>query len=41
MVELKSGETYNGILSSADYYMNMKLTDVTITSASGDRFFKV
>lgn len=32
MVELKSGDTYNGALESIDKYMNIKLTDVTFAS---------
>ena len=41
MIELKSGEAYNGILDSADYYMNMKLTEVTITSPDGSKFYHI
>lgn len=32
MVELKSGDTYNGVLEDIDKFMNIKLTDVTFTS---------
>lgn len=38
MVEVKSGETYNGTLQQADYYMNLHLADVTCTSADGLKF---
>jgi U6 snRNA-associated Sm-like protein LSm4 len=41
LVELKSGETYNGRLGSCDAWMNLNLTDVIYTSAAGDRFFKI
>jgi U6 snRNA-associated Sm-like protein LSm4 len=41
LVELKSGDTYNGRLSSCDAYMNLNLTDVICTSAAGDRFWKL
>lgn len=32
MVELKSGDTYNGVLEDIDKFMNVKLTEVTFTS---------
>ena len=38
MVELKSGDTYQGILVAADTFMNMSLKDVVISS--GDSFHK-
>lgn len=41
LVELKSGDTYNGRLSSCDAYMNLNLVDVVCTSAAGDRFWKL
>ncbi len=41
LVELKNGETYNGNLVSCDNYMNVNLSDVTVTSRDADRFFKV
>lgn len=41
MVELKNGDSYNGILESADYYMNLKMNDVLLTSADGTQFFKM
>lgn len=40
-VELKTGECYNGYIVTADYFMNFKLRDVTITAADGERFFHV
>ena len=40
-IELKSGECYNGYVVKGDYFMNFLLRDVTITSASGERFWKV
>lgn len=33
MVELKSGETFNGILCNCDFWMNCNLKDVIVTSA--------
>jgi U6 snRNA-associated Sm-like protein LSm4 len=41
LVELKSGETYNGHLVSTDAYMNVTVSDVICTSASGDKFYKL
>jgi U6 snRNA-associated Sm-like protein LSm4 len=41
LVELKNGETYNGHLVSCDNYMNVNLSDVTVTSRDADRFYKV
>lgn len=38
LVEVKSGETYNGVLERADYYMNLHLKDVICTSADGQTF---
>ena len=35
MVDTKNGESYDGVLAGCDNYMNMKLTDVTITSSDG------
>jgi len=32
MVELKSGDTYNGILEDIDKFMNIKLSEVTFTA---------
>ena len=41
LVEVKSGETYNGVLERADYYMNLKLKDVVCTSADAATFQKM
>jgi U6 snRNA-associated Sm-like protein LSm4 len=41
MVELKTGETFNGILTSCDNWMNLLLTNVVCTSPSGDVFSKI
>lgn len=38
LVEVKSGETYNGLLDRSDYFMNLHLTDVVCTSADGRSF---
>jgi U6 snRNA-associated Sm-like protein LSm4 len=41
LIELKSGETYNGHLVATDAYMNVTVADVICTAASGDRFWKL
>eukprot|EP00871_Galdieria_phlegrea_P002894 jgi/Galph1/3605/GphlegSOOS_G2302.1 len=41
LVELKSGDTYNGHLVNIDSWMNLNLRDVVWTSREGDRFWKV
>jgi U6 snRNA-associated Sm-like protein LSm4 len=41
LVELKSGETYNGRLVNCDSWMNINLKDVICTSADGTRFWKL
>ena len=41
LIELKSGETYNGTLASADPFMNINLTDVIVTNRTGDRFWSL
>ena len=41
LVELKSGTTYNGRLSSCDTYMNINLRDVVCTSKDGEHFTKL
>eukprot|EP00557_Chaetoceros_sp_GSL56_P006626 CAMPEP_0176490058 /NCGR_PEP_ID=MMETSP0200_2-20121128/7649_1 /TAXON_ID=947934 /ORGANISM="Chaetoceros sp., Strain GSL56" /LENGTH=148 /DNA_ID=CAMNT_0017887301 /DNA_START=36 /DNA_END=482 /DNA_ORIENTATION=+ len=41
LVELKSGETYNGRLLNCDSWMNINLKDVICTSADGTRFWKL
>lgn len=38
LVEVKSGETYNGLLERTDYFMNLHLKDVVCTSADGRTF---
>ena len=40
-MELKSGETYNGLLVSLDAYMNLNLSGVIVTSKDGNTFKKV
>ena len=35
MIECKNNESYDGILQACDTFMNMRLTDVTITSPDG------
>ncbi|KAK4528522.1 hypothetical protein GAYE_SCF59G6466 [Galdieria yellowstonensis] len=41
LVELKSGDTYNGHLVNIDSWMNLNLRDVVWTSREGDRFWKI
>ena len=41
LVELKSGDTYNGRLVNCDSWMNLNLRDVICTSKDGDRFWKL
>lgn len=41
LVEMKSGETFNGCLDNVDSWMNLKLTDVIRTSPSGDKFWRI
>jgi U6 snRNA-associated Sm-like protein LSm4 len=41
LVELKTGETYNGVLVSCDNWMNINLRDAICTSRSGDRFWRI
>lgn len=41
LVELKNGETYNGILVSCDNWMNISLKDVISTSRDGQIFHKM
>jgi small nuclear ribonucleoprotein (snRNP)-like protein len=40
MVELKSGDSYNGTLFAIDHLMNLHLKEVTWTSADGQKFWK-
>ncbi|ODQ57612.1 hypothetical protein WICANDRAFT_22051, partial [Wickerhamomyces anomalus NRRL Y-366-8] len=41
LVELKSGETINGVLTEIDNLMNLTLTEVIETSANGESFLKI
>ena len=41
LVELKSGETYNGHLMQCDSWMNMHLREVICSSKDGDRFWRM
>lgn len=41
LVEVKTGETFNGILDKVDSWMNIKLTQVIRTSPNGDRFWRI
>lgn len=41
LVELKSGETYNGHLVNVDSWMNIHLREVICTSKDGDRFWRM
>ncbi|KAI5956691.1 hypothetical protein KGF57_003411 [Candida theae] len=41
LVELKTGETYNGNLTNCDSWMNLTLHDVIQTNSTGDEFEKI
>ena len=41
MVEIKNGETYNGVLVNCDVWMNLHLRDVICTSSNADKFWKI
>ena len=41
LVELKTGETYNGNLAGVDSWMNIHLRDVICTSKDGDKFWRM
>uniref|UniRef100_A0A7E4V437 U6 snRNA-associated Sm-like protein LSm4 n=1 Tax=Panagrellus redivivus TaxID=6233 RepID=A0A7E4V437_PANRE len=41
LIELKSGETYNGHMVSVDSFMNIHLRDAICTSKDGDQFHRV
>lgn len=41
LVELKNGETLNGLLTNCDSWMNLTLNDVIQTSPSGEEFLKL
>lgn len=40
-MELKSGETFNGLLIACDNFMNLTLREVYQTSSSGEEFWKL
>lgn len=40
-MELKNGETLNGVLTNCDSWMNLTLSDVIQTSPNGEEFTKV
>ncbi|KDO21734.1 hypothetical protein SPRG_13150 [Saprolegnia parasitica CBS 223.65] len=41
LVELKNGDTYNGVLVNCDTWMNVNLKNIICTSKDGDRFWKL
>ncbi|KAG0738456.1 hypothetical protein G6F57_012261 [Rhizopus arrhizus] len=41
LVELKSGETFNGHLVNCDNWMNLTLREVIQTSPEGDKFWRL
>ena len=41
LVELKSGETLNGLLVNCDTWMNLTLREVVQTSSDGDKFWRL
>ncbi|OII72099.1 uncharacterized protein cubi_01432 [Cryptosporidium ubiquitum] len=41
LVELKNGETYSGILTGVDGFMNLALHNVICSSRDGTSFFKM
>ncbi|CAO1613821.1 unnamed protein product [Jaminaea pallidilutea] len=41
LVELKSGETFNGMLIACDNFMNLTLREVYQTSRDGEQFWKL
>lgn len=41
MVELKNGESLNGLLTNCDSWMNLTLSDVIQTSPNGEEFTKI
>lgn len=40
-MEVKNGETFNGVLLKCDIWMNLHLSEVIQTSADGNRFWKL
>ena len=41
LIELKTGDTYNGLLSECDNWMNINLREVIHTSPDGTKFWKL
>lgn len=41
LVELKSGETLNGLLDNCDNFMNLTMKEVIQTSANGEKFMRL
>ncbi|KAG0150996.1 hypothetical protein CROQUDRAFT_72528, partial [Cronartium quercuum f. sp. fusiforme G11] len=41
LVELKNGETFNGHLIQCDNFMNLTMREVYLTSADGEKFWKL
>jgi U6 snRNA-associated Sm-like protein LSm4 len=41
LIELKTGDTYNGMLSDCDNWMNLNLREVIHTSKDGTKFWKM
>ncbi|KAI8802381.1 hypothetical protein BJ742DRAFT_833391 [Cladochytrium replicatum] len=41
LLELKTGETYNGHLVNCDNWMNINLKGVIVTAPDGERFWKL
>lgn len=41
MIETKLGDTYEGKIEDMDKFMDIHLQDVIITSADGEKFYKV
>ncbi|CAH6723073.1 U6 snRNA-associated Sm-like protein LSm4 [[Candida] jaroonii] len=41
LVELKNGETLNGLLTNCDSWMNLTLSEVIQTSPNGEDFLKI
>ena len=41
LVELKNGDTYNGILVCCNMFMNITMKEVVCTSRNGDKFWKM
>ncbi|KAL0239129.1 hypothetical protein PCE1_004820 [Barthelona sp. PCE] len=39
LLELKNGDSYGGLLSDVDTWMNLKLENVIITKADGSQFY--